>query len=179
MAIRTVIYCAVSLDGNIARSDGSLDWLIDQVRSEQDDYGFSLFLESVDAVLMGRKTFEAVQGFSAWPYTKPVFILTNTLHRLPMQYDRLAEIVQGTPEQILRELEGRGIERLYIDGGMTVSSFLRADRIDEMIITTVATVIGEGIKLFNQIERTVEFAAVETQILNNSMVKTRFVRKRS
>jgi len=79
-----VVYIATSLDGYIADANGSLDWLNTVPNPDSTDYGFADFMDGIDALVMGRKTFETVLGFGGdWPYSKPVFVLSSTLKALP------------------------------------------------------------------------------------------------
>src|SRR6187200_3312334 len=146
------VYIATSLDGYIAREDGSFDWLMEIPNPNDSDYGFSVFLERIDGMVMGRKTFETVLGFSEWPYPKslPIFVLSNSLNELPAGLPAKVEIVRGELKKIMEMLRDRGINNLYIDGGKTIQSFLKEDLIDEMIITKVPILIGSGIPLFGK-----------------------------
>ena len=172
-----IVYIATSLDGFIARKDGSIDWLMDIPNPEQSDYGFGSFLERIDGIVMGRKTFETVLGFDPWPYTKPVFVFSRSLQKIPPQLRGKAEVVSGTPQTILDALHSRGLKDLYIDGGKTIQSFLEQDLIDEMIITRIPLILGSGIPLFTDLEREIRFEAVQTEILNRHLVKSTYVRK--
>src|ERR1035438_8158888 len=116
-----IVYIATSIDGFIAREDDSIDWLMDLPNPDKSDYGFSVFLERLDGIIMGRKTFEIVLGFKQWPYVKPVpiFVLSNFLEELPGKVSGKAEIVKGELKKIIESLKNRGINNLYIDGGKT------------------------------------------------------------
>ena len=140
--MKNIVYIATSLDGFIAREDGGLDWLTGVPNPENSDFGFSEFMAGIDAVLMGRLTFETVRGFKPWPYAKTVFVLSNTLTKVPAGLEGKAEIVSGSLAQVLGKLEGRGIKRLYVDGGKTVQSFLREDLIDEAWVVRKPTEDG-------------------------------------
>jgi len=78
-----IVYIATSLDGHIAKKDGSIDWLMEVPNPDNSDYGFSEFIERIDGIIMGRNTFETVVGFDQWPYSKPVFVLSNNLKKPP------------------------------------------------------------------------------------------------
>jgi dihydrofolate reductase len=138
------IYIATSLDGLIARPDGSLDWLLN-LDDPEEDYGFAEFIDKIDAIVMGRKTFETVLNFDEWPYSKPMFVLSTTIQNIPSRLHGKVEVLSGDPRIIVEELNSRGFENLYIDGGQTIQRFLRDDLIHEMIITTASVIIGEGI----------------------------------
>lgn len=131
------VYIATSLDGFIATPDGGLDWLFDIPNPDQSDYGYSEFMGGIDAIVMGRNTFEKVLTFSDWPYNKPVFVLSNSLTAVPEPIVAQAEIVKGDIKSLVNQLHQRGYQNLYVDGGKTIQSFLKADLIDEMIITRV------------------------------------------
>ena len=89
------VYIAASLDGYIATSDGDLDWLNNISNPEQNDYGYSDFISNIDAIVMGKNTFQKVLTFNQWPYEKPVFVLSNTLKELPKNMTEKAEIIKG------------------------------------------------------------------------------------
>src|SRR5512139_253634 len=98
------VYIATSLDGYIASSDGGLDWLHEVPNPEQSDYGYAEFMSGVDAIVMGRNTFETVLTFGSWPYSVPVFVLSNTLEKLPESVAGKAEIIRGDLRQLVDEL---------------------------------------------------------------------------
>jgi len=176
--VRVVVYIACSLDGFIAERDGGLDWLTGIPNEDGSDYGFGEFMRGVDAVLMGRKTFETVLGFGEWPYGKPVFVMSATLTRVPAAAEGKAEIVRGGPRDSLRVLMERGIETVYVDGGRTIQGFLREDLVDTLTVTTAAKILGGGIPLFGEIGRALDFRLVGTERLNDQLVKNRYERIR-
>ncbi len=173
------VFIACSLDGFIAKRDGDLAWLVDIPNETGGDYGFADFLAKMDAVVMGRNTFRTVLSFDPWPYTKPLFVASRTLREIPAALADKAEIVRGTPADIVADLRRRGFENLYVDGGMTIQEFLKADLIDEMIVTTIAKLIGDGIPLFGSTGAERAFRVADSEILGPLMVKSRFVRDRS
>ncbi len=172
------VYIATSLDGYIARSDGSIDWLMEIPNPGNSDYGFSAFIDSIDGILMGRNTFETVVSFNEWPYIKPVFVLSNTMKVLPEAYRELATIVNGEITDIVKTLNKDGIRNIYIDGGKTIQSFLKRDLIDELIITRIPVILGSGIPLFTTTDMELKFKLIETEILNDDLVKSTYIRVR-
>jgi dihydrofolate reductase len=172
------VYIATSIDGYIAREDGSIDWLMDLPNPGNSDYGFSVFLERIDGIIMGRKSFETVLGFNVWPYTKPVFVLSNSLAGLPGELSGKAEIIKGELKRIIELLKDRGINNLYIDGGKTIQNFLKEDLIDEMIITRIPILLGSGIPLFDKGNLELKFEHAGTEVYNNMLVRSRYLRKR-
>lgn len=171
-----VIYIACSLDGFIARENGDIDWLMDMPNPDNSDYGFAAFMGRIDAIVMGRNTFETVFNFNEWPYTKPVFILSNTMKSVPSGYEGRAEIVKGDVSVIVDLLNERGYNTLYIDGGKTIHSFLERDLIDEFIITRVPIILGSGIPLFTSDGFEKKMDLTGSEILGQQMVKSTYVR---
>lgn len=172
------VYVATSLDGFIAASDGGVDWLMEVPNPDGSDFGFGEFMRGVDALVMGRNTFEMVLGFGSWPYHKPVFVLSSTLREIPETLAGKAEIVRGPLDELLRRLAERGFRNLYVDGGQVIQSFLAEDRVDELIITRVPIVLGEGIPLFGHMPRRLKFEHRKTEVLAGTLVKSHYLRIR-
>ncbi len=173
------VYIATSLDGFIATSDGGLDWLYEVPNSEQSDYGYAEFINGIDAIVMGRNTFEKVLTFGEWPYHKAVFVLSNSLTKLPGNIVDKAQIISGNVKQLINQLNRRGYNNLYIDGGRTIQSFLQEDCIDEIIITRVPILLGSGFPLFDKLYQSLKFRHQKTEIYNNFLVKSHYIRDRS
>ena len=171
-----IVYIATSLDGFIARKDGSIDWLMDIPNPEKSDYGFSAFMERIDGILMGRNTFETVVSFGQWPYTKPVYVLSSVLKDVPADLRDKAELVQGDLPGIIASLKSKGIKHLYIDGGRTIQSFLKLDLIDELIITRIPIILGSGIPLFVDMDREIKLELAHNEVLNKDLVKSTYSR---
>ena len=172
------VYIATSLDGFIATSDGGLDWLEKIPNPEQSDYGYAEFIEGIDAIVMGRNTFEKVLTFGQWVYDKPAFILSDSLTELPEHLFGKAEIVCGDIKKIITQLDRKGYKNLYIDGGRVIQSFIQEDLIDEMIITHVPILLGKGISLFGELKQHLQFRHKKTEIYNNALVKSYYTRGR-
>lgn len=172
------VYIATSLDGYIATSDDGLDWLYAVPNPDNDDYGYADFIKGIDALVMGRKTFEKVLTFDSWPYTKPVFVLSNSLNQLPEVVKNKAEKVSGVLRMLVKQLNAKGYRNLYVDGGSTIRSFLAEDLIDEMTITRVPVLLGSGIPLFTQLTDTLTFEHQKTEVLSSALVKSHYIRTR-
>lgn len=172
------VYIATSLDGFIATSNGGLEWLEELPNPEQSDYGYAEFMKSIDAIMMGRNTFEKVLTFGQWVYNKPVFILSNSLTKLPDDILDKAEIIKGDIKKLISQLNQKGYNNLYIDGGQVIQSFLQEDLIDEIIITRVPIILGQGVSLFGELDKTLKFRHQKTQIYNNILVKSHYIRER-
>ena len=172
-----IVYIATSLDGYIADQNGGLDWLYSIPNPEGSDFGFNDFMARIDALVMGRNTFETVCGFDCdWPYNKPVFVLSNSLESIPGGYQDKAFLINGDLKDVVAELNEKGFKDLYIDGGVTVQNFLEQDLIDEMIITTFPVVLGGGAPLFGKTPSAMKFTLKHSEVLLDAMVKNHYVR---
>lgn len=172
-------YIGTSLDGYIADRNGGLEWLDCVPNPDGDDMGWSAFYEKIDALLMGRMTFETVCGFDVdWPYSKPVFVFSHTLNEVPETHQDKAEVINGSPRQVVDTLKGRGYSNLYIDGGKTIQSFLAQDLIDELIITRLPILLGGGIPLFGELSNAIMFEHVSTTVELGALVQTHYRRRR-
>jgi len=141
--------------------------------------GYTAFMDQIDALVMGRFTFETVCSFDIeWPYTKPVFVLSHALKEVPAGMEDKVFLVQGSVTEILNQIHKKGFHRLYIDGGRTIQNFLQADLIDEMIITTIPILLGGGTPLFGALLEPLNFSCKESSIFLGKIVQTHFVRER-
>ena len=172
------VYIASSLDGFIATIDGGLDWLNEIPNPDQSDYGYAEFISGIDAIVMGRNTFEKVLTFDSWPYNKPVFVLSNSLDGVPDEIAGKAEITKGAIRNLVDNLKKRGFQNLYVDGGRVIQSFLEEDLINEMIITRVPILLGDGIPLFGKIKNSLKFSLTKTESFNETLVKSHYTRIR-
>lgn len=179
MMKKNKVFIATSLDGYIADENGKIDWLHSIPNPDQNDMGYGEFIAQIDALVMGRTTFETICGFDmGWPYKKPVFVLSNSLTSIPKAYKGKAELVNGTLNDILHTIHNRGYSNLYIDGGKTIQSFLKEDLIDEMTITIIPYLLGGGTPLFSKFSGFLEFECVDSKIYLGKVVQNRFERKK-
>ena len=152
--MKVSVYIATSLDGYIARPNGSINWLARAHATVPagEDCGFRAFMESVDTLVMGRRTFEQVLSFGEWAYGKtPIIVLSRKSRtiQIPAHLSETVSASSETPRELVRRLSAAGVEHLYVDGGHTIQGFLEASLVDEMTITQIPVAIGEGIPLFN------------------------------
>ena len=179
MNIRNTVFIARSLDGYIADRNGELDWLNTTPNPDHLDMGYENFIKGVDAIVMGRTTFDVVCSFDMeWPYNKPVFVLSNTMDSLTEKFKGKAEILKGSLPEILEQIHKKGYKQLYIDGGVTVQNFLKEDLIDELIITTIPILLGGGTPLFSELPKEMEFEHVESVLHLDALVQDSYRRKR-
>lgn len=170
-----IVYIATSLDGYIADKDGGLDWLNATPNPDNQDFGWSVFMDRIDALVMGRNTFETVCSFGGeWPYLKPVFVLSNSLTEIPQAYSDKAELVSGPIAAVVDTLNAKGYSSLYIDGGKTIQSFLEADLIDELIITQIPTLLGGGVPLYGQLTEPLAYEFVNTTVHLKALVQSHY-----
>jgi dihydrofolate reductase len=172
------VYIATSLDGYIATKEGGIDWLMDTPNPDNDDYGYAEFMKDIDALVMGCNTFEKVLTLGDWFYKKTVFVLSNTLISVPTELTGKVEIVKGDLKTLIGNLAKRDFNNLYIDGGKVIQGFLKEDLIDEMIITRIPVLLGEGIPLFGKLDQQMRFNHIKTETFENGLVKSWYTRNK-
>ena len=171
--MKASVFIATSLDGFIARLDGGLDWL---PADGGEPHGYDEFMATVDALVIGRKTFETVLTFDAWPYgTKPVVVLSTRPSELRAPADAVCDFMDGTPDEIVTRLTQRGMKHLYIDGGVTIQGFLKAGLIQRLTITRIPVLLGSGISLFGSLPRDIRLEHVATRSYPSGMVQSEYV----
>lgn len=173
------VFIGASLDGYIADKNGGLGFLDAIPEINTIDTGYDAFTANIDALVMGRVTFETVLGFGIeWPYKKPVFVLSNTMKEVPVEYKDKVFLVSGSLKEVVKDINDKGYWRLYIDGGKTIQSFLKEDLIDEMIITTIPILIGGGSSLFGELDTHLEFECTKSIVFADKIVQNHFRRIR-
>ena len=176
---KNIVFIAQSLDGFIAGKNGELDWLHAIPNPNLDDMGFNQLMEDIDAIVMGRTTFDTVCGFGGdWPYRKHVFVLSHSLNTVPDYLEGKVSLTKGKPSEVLRYIHNQGYYRLYIDGGSTVQEFLKEDLIDELRITTMPILLGGGFPLFGEIESPMKFEHIESKLYLDQIVQNHYRRKK-
>ncbi len=144
-------FLATRLDGHIADESHGIAWLqqAQRVVPPGEDCGHAQFYGSVDALLMGRRTFEQALAFDDWPYgTKPVCVLSDVLARSPARAPESLTLVRGTAQALAQRLANAGYRHLYVDGGTVLRAFIAARLLDELTITRVPVLLGGGVALF-------------------------------
>lgn len=178
------VFCGVSLDGFIARADGDIDWLEAPASAEQaaatmvgpDSVAavvpdFEALLARVDHLVMGRATFQKVLGIGLWPYDPAqVIVLSSTLES-PQPHGALVVRSLAAVVDLLESRRARGV---YWDGGATIQAALRADLVDELVVTTVPRLIGQGIPLFGRLTQDLPLRLRGSRVLEGGMVSTRY-----
>jgi dihydrofolate reductase len=172
IAMKASVFVGISLDGYMARPDGAFDFL---PADGGEPHGYEEFFASVDALVIGRHTYEVVLGIDPWPYgEKPVFILSSAKELQSAPPGAVVERLSGAPEDIVATLIRRGIGHIYVDGGVTIQSFLRAGLIQRLTITRVPVLIGAGIPLFGSTTRDIMLRHITTQQYASGLVKSEY-----
>lgn len=177
MSARASAFIATSLDGFIARPDGSIDWLNDAnaVVPGGEDCGYSEFINSVDVVVMGRNTFETVLTFGAWPYgDKRVVVLSSKPLSIPVGLCNTVSASSESPDVLVARLSAEGARRLYVDGGITIQRFLAAGLIDDLTVTLIPVILGQGRPLFGPTENDIPLVHVATRTFEFGFVQIEY-----
>ena len=171
--MKASVFIATSLDGFIARPDGALDWL---PGDDVEPHGYDEFMATVDVLVIGRKTFDTVMTFGAWPFgAKPVVVLSSRPASVIAPAGAMCEAMAGTPEQVLHRLASRGMRHAYVDGGITIQRFLAARLIQRMIITRIPVLLGDGIPLFGALAHDIRFVHVATHAYASGLVQSEYI----
>jgi dihydrofolate reductase len=166
------VFVGTSLDGFIARRNGDFDFLPE---GGGEPHGYNEFIASVDALVIGRKTFEKVLTLGAWPYgDKRVVVLSSRPVDLSAARGGVVEQMAGPPAEIVSRLAASGAHQLYVDGGMTIQRFLVAGLVQRLIITRVPVLIGNGIPLFGILQRDIRLRHVATEQYASGLVKSEY-----
>lgn len=171
--MKASVFIATSLDGFIARRDGGLDWL---PHDDVEPHGYEEFIATVDAIVIGRKTFETVLTFGTWPYgITPVIVLSSTPSTLKAPEGAVCDFMTGSPSEVVERLSARGLTQLYVDGGITIQRFLDAGLIQRVIVTRIPVLLGDGIPLFGPLQHDIRLKHVGTRSFPSGMVQSEYL----
>lgn len=175
--LKAIIYIAASVDGFIARPNGSIDWLDHDSRGQ--DYGWAAFRESIDALILGRKTYEQVLGFDVdWPYQGlSTFVWSRSLSSddIPSALaNETVEVSALSAVDLLKELAGRGLRSVWIDGGQTLKAFLAAGLVDVITVTRIPVLIGQGVPLFGSLPKDIQLNHLDTRHFESGVVQSSY-----
>ncbi|CAM7724168.1 dihydrofolate reductase family protein [Leclercia adecarboxylata] len=173
--VSTHVFIAVSLDGYIARQDGDIDWLL-QRDDPTEDHGYTAFIADKEWIVMGRGSYEKVLTFKEWPYDRPVLVLSRQLADTPVpealkgkvQFSRL------TPKDVLNDLAAQNVQRVYLDGGQVIQSFLREGLVADIVITTVPVLLGSGKPLFGSLSRDINLTLLSSRSFPSGLVQSHY-----
>ncbi|MDH4867022.1 dihydrofolate reductase family protein [Alcaligenes nematophilus] len=169
------VFIGTSLDGFIAKPDGDIAWLLER-SDPAEDHGYMAFIADKDAVVMGRGTYEKVLTFDVWPYQLPVVVLSRQLAdtSVPEHLQGKVRFSRQTPEQLMEQLAAENLQRIYVDGGQLIQSFLRAGLVHEMILSTMPVLIGEGRRLFGDVNQDMDWRLLSSQSFPSGLVQSRY-----
>lgn len=165
------VFVGTSLDGFMARPNGALDFL---PPGGGEPHGYNEFIATVDAIVIGRKTFEIVLTLGPWPYgDKRVVVLSSQPLDLSKAGGKV-EQMSGSPAEIVTQLAASGAHHLYVDGGITIQEFLRAGLVHRLTITRVPVLIGEGIPLFGTLAHDIRLRHLATRQYPSGLVSSEY-----
>lgn len=174
--MRASAFIATSIDGYIARSNYSIDWLEEASAGETQDFGYENFIRSVSVIVMGRKTFQKVLTFPEWPYySMRVIVMSSTFKEVPEALENTVQLFGGTVEELHYLLESEGEQHVYIDGSRVIQSYIKAGLLTDITLTTIPILIGDGIRLFGPIDQDIKMAHHETRAFQNGFVQTSYL----
>ena len=168
--MRCSVFIATSVDGFVAGPNDELDWLA-SVERPNEDYGYKAFIDTVDVLVMGRRTYEVVLGFPEWRYEGTrVLVLSKSLKQSDMRHG--AELFAGSPSELVAELRAEGLKRAYIDGAAVIRSFLAARLVDDLTISVIPVILGRGIRLFGDDLPRLDLVVQESRAFPSGLVQT-------
>jgi len=175
MTCQCSVFIAQSLDGYIAKPDDGIEWL-DGVPELGDgfDFGYEALFSSVDALVFGRRTYNKVDSFADWPYGDKAIIVMSRTGRPTPPPDRNVSFSQESPRELVERLSAAGATRLYVDGGLLIQAFLREGLINDLNISTIPVLLGDGIPLFGHLPAEVWLDLEDSQSYTNGIVQTRY-----
>ena len=165
------LFIAASLDGYIARPDGNIDWLNEIPNPDNSDFGYNNFYAGIDVIVMGRKTYEEVLGFDVeWPYPdrKCYVVSSNKSTKTPTPNTELVSEVDHTFVDALREESRKNI--WLVGGGQLIRSFMDLDTVDELLITFISRIIGDGLPLFPSPMKDTTWRLTTSEVINEAAV---------
>lgn len=165
------VFVGTSVDGFIARMNGELDFL---PPGGGEPHGYNEFIATVDAIVIGRKTYETVLAMDEWPYGKKRVVVLSSRPVDLSEVDGVVEQISGTPAEIVSRLADSGARHIYVDGGITIQGFLRAGLIQRLVITHVPVLIGEGIPLFGALPHDIQLRHIATRHYASGLVQSEY-----
>lgn len=181
--MKSSVYIATSVDGFIAKRDGNVDWLHTAGNLEAnmgtEDMGFKAFMDSVDCMIMGRKCMEMISNMNLTPEQwfygdMRIVVLSNTVTVAPDNLKGKVEMYSGDLNHLVVSLEQEGYKHAYIDGGKTIQSFINLQLIDQLIITKIPILLGEGIPLFGKTFKDIKLEKAEASVFANDFVQVKY-----
>lgn len=184
MTMKCSVFIATSVDGFIAKQDGSVDWLHSAGNQAVDmgdhaNMGMAEYLATIDCMIMGRKCMEVISSFNLtpeqWPYGDiKIYALSNSLYEAPDNLKDKVEMYSGNINDLIARLELDGFKHAYIDGGATIQAFLNLKLINEMTITRAPILLGEGIPLFGKTFKEINLTDAQAKAFPNDFIQVKY-----
>jgi len=173
--VTTHVFIAISLDGYIAREDGDIGWLL-QRDDPTEDHGYAAFIADKEWIVMGRGSYEKVLTFDEWPYDRPVLVLSRQLADtpLPEALKGKVQFSRRTPKEVMDDLAAQNVQRVYIDGGQVIQSFLREGLVADIVITTVPVLLGSGKPLFGSLAQDIDLTLLSSRSFPSGLVQSHY-----
>ena len=177
---QTILYTAVSIDGYIADSSGNIDFLDHpQFQIPEEDYGYNNFLESVDTIIMGYRTYVQIINFEGeFPYKGKHTIVLSRDENITV-VDEEIEVFTDSSIDLLKDLKKKGKKIWIVGGGATNARFHSAALIDEMILTFIPTTLGTGVPLFRDNDNKLHWTTKNVKSYPNGLVQVHFAKASS
>lgn len=175
--VKVSVFIGVSLDGFIAKLDGNIDWLNEANKkvTSGEDFGFNSFLDSVDCIVMGRKTFEQVITFDEWAYREiKMIVLTTKNIEIPNRLKGIVSTSSLSAAQLIKQLIDESIKHVYADGGLVIQDFLSSGLVNEITVTTVPILIGKGKSFSNSLTTDLNLTHLKTTVFNFGFVQNKY-----
>jgi dihydrofolate reductase len=168
---KTKVFIAMSLDGYIADKSGGLDWL-KCVEVAGEDYGYQAFIVDVDTLVMGRKTYEKIISFGIdFPYQdKKCYVISSAKN----EDSSFVDFISGDVIKLVSDLKQKSGKNIYVDGGQLICSLLAANLIDEMIISVIPVLLGNGIGLFEHLKNQIELELISSKSFESGLVQMHY-----
>ncbi|MCP4177701.1 MAG: dihydrofolate reductase [bacterium] len=169
--MKFIFYLAQSLDGYIADRSGSVDWL---EHIDTSDKGFDDFLNSVDAILMGRHTYDQILSFGTWPYNKPTYVITH--HKIFNPPNNNIKTCSGKIDDIISKLFMDKYDKVWVCGGNElISEFEENNLFDVYTIAIIPIFLGKGLSslTLDKFSNTKKLESVRTFKDNTVILKYR------
>jgi len=170
--MKVTYYVASSIDGFIAKEDGDVSWL-EELGIVMEETGYDEFYATVDALVMGRKTYDMIVSFGEWPYgDKPVWICTSG-NVVPMAGSNIQ--VGNTPEEVYQSANDMNIKHLWLVGGGSIaSSFLEKKLLTNISLSLMPIILGKGIKLFGELATDVFLGKQHVESAKSGMLQIEY-----
>jgi len=172
MTTKTTLYIATSIDGFIARKNGSVDWL-DKFNSPKEDYGYNKFLKSIDTIIMGSTSYEQILTFGEFPYkNKTCYVFTSR----NLTEDNNVQFIKQSPKQFIKKHQKQAKNIWLLGGSNLANQFLKNNLIDKLIIFIMPTILGEGIRLFQNNNKELQLTLKKSKSYKSGAIELRYER---